>query len=304
MRLIELITEGLSPVLYHYTNTNAALDIIKSNSFKLAASSGTHSEEQLRSGDRVYYLSTTRHKMGGYHLDNNLTGVMLNLDGKKLGERYKGKPVDYWGPDWYGAGRKGYETREAEDRVYSVEPRIPNAKQYIQEVHVLFSEQGQKYHKEKAGVRNRRLLIAAKAAGIPVYIYEDPKAWLIQNKSKAVNPKSIAMLGTGDAAKDLDQRGYQRRRNKDFAGWLELYHVNDSDKLTSASKLQYGYITRYPHEGVTQLANDIHNNKTKPESGLTSLLRIMRKEKLTSPKEYVEFLEKKWAAEYEAKRES
>lgn len=298
----ESITEGLSSVLYHYTSVYNALQIVKQNKIKLAASPGTGAESNLQSGDRVYYLSTARHKLGGYHLESDLIGVIINLNGQKLGQRYKGKPVDYWGPEWYGVGRKGYEKKEAEDRIFSTEPYIPNATKYIQEIHIMFTKKGQEWHKQN-GPRLRRLIIASKTAGIPTFVYDDSQAWLLQNKKKAVNPNRIDMIAKS-SAKDIDQGGYHRGRHNDFSGWLELYYVNDSAKLTKNSNLQYKYIMDYPQEATSQLANEIHNNKTKPDEGLSSLLRIMRKEKLSTPQDFVDFLTKKWHAEYEVKRAS
>ena len=291
------LTEGLSPVLYHFTKPSNALNMLKQNKIKLAAATGTRTERDLQPKDQVYYLSTTRHKMGGYHLNNDLTGVIINFDGTKLGQRYKGKAVDYWGPEWYGKDRKGHEEKEAEDRLFSREPYIPNAKQYIQSIHIMYTEKGQKYHKG-SGLDIRRLIITAKSAGIPTYLYDNAKTWMLQNTKKAINPNSIELISKA-AGKKSDQGGYYPGRRNDFSGWLELYHINSYDRLTKNSKLEYRYVTNYPNDGITQLKASIHNNKTKPDQGLSSLLRIMRKEKLPTVEEFIEFLQKKWQKEYE-----
>ena len=296
----ENITEGLSPILYHFTSPTNTLNMLKQNRIKLAASPGSESEASLQSGDRVYYLSTTRHKMGGYHLNNNLSGVMINFDGTKLGQRYKGKAVDYWGPEWYGDDRKGYEEKEAEDRLFSREPYIPNAKQYIQSIHIMYTEKGQKYHKD-SGLHIRRLIITAKSAGIPTYLYDNAKSWMLQNTKQAINPNSIDLIKKS-SGKKYDQGGYHPGRRNNFSGWLELYHIDSRDKLTKNSSLEYKYVMDYPNDGVSQLKIAIHNNKTKPDQGLSSILRIMRKEKFARPADFIAFLEKKWQAEYEARQ--
>jgi len=291
------LTEGLSPVLYHFTSLTNTLNMLKQNKIKLAAATGTGAERNLQPGDRVYYLSTTRHKMGGYHLNNDLTGVIINFDGTKLGQRYKGKAVDYWGPEWYGKDRKGHEEKEAEDRLFSAEPYIPNAKQYILAIHIMYTEKGQKYHKD-SGLHIRRLIIAAKSAGIPTYLYDNAKTWMLQNTKKAIDPNSIELISKA-SGKKFDQGGYHPGRRNNFSGWLELYHINSYDRLTKNSKLEYSYITNYPKDAISQLEVSIHNDKTKPEQGLSSLLRIMRKEKLPTVEKFVEFLQKKWQKEYE-----
>ncbi len=146
MRLFEVIkigskkniAEGISSVVYHFMGIRNAESVLKQNKFRLTASAGTGAEQALQKGDRMYYLSTTRHKLGGYHIDNSWSGVVFELDGSKLAQNYAGQAVDYWGPEFYGRpGGKGPEKKEAEDRVYSYKPYITDANKYIKAVHVL-----------------------------------------------------------------------------------------------------------------------------------------------------------------------
>lgn len=130
MRLFEVIkigskkniAEGISSVVYHFMGIRNAESVLKQNKFRLTASAGTSTEKALQKGDRMYYLSTTRHKLGGYHLDNSWSGVVFELDGSKLSQNYAGKAVDYWGAEWYGdpgSDRKG-RARRKRPRIVSI----------------------------------------------------------------------------------------------------------------------------------------------------------------------------------------
>lgn len=296
---LENLTEGISPVLYHFMRGPInALNILKQNQFKLTASPGTDTERHLQKGHRQYYLSTARHKLGGYHVKSEGNGIIFNLDGKKLAQNYTGKAVSYWGPDYYGnpgSYKKGYEQKEAEDRIYSYKPFIPDAIKYIQEMHVLF-DIDTKYGKPSGPVY-RRLIITAKRLGIPIYVYENNRDWLIQNKNKAVNPAKIEALAKAPS-KEYDQKKLYSQKYKIYLGmWIELYMSPVNSSLSSrAQKLKrevlYGYSDLH-----RSLSAAIHNEKSKPadETGMETLLKIFRKEKITSSQQYIDLLRKKWA---------
>ncbi len=302
----ESLTEGVSPVLYHFMGITPAESVLRQNKFRLTAAPGTDTERKLQHGDRMYYLSTTRHKLGGYHLNNTSTGVLFELDGDKLSQNYSGKAVDYWGPEWYPgkeAGGKGPEEKEAEDRLYSRKPYIPNASKYIKSVHVLYDEQGQKTW-AKVGAYVRRLLINAKKQGIPAYIYTDKEAWILNDTRKAVDPKSIERVAKG-SGKEMDQGtrfgGVDRRS---ISPWVELYKapvgskLSDKAEYTRRNYVLYGY----GNDAARSLSADIHNAKNKPadETGLQTLLNIFRKEGIRTPQEYIDLLDKKWRPKEES----
>ena len=174
------IAAGLSSVLYHWTSLRQAASILESDTFKLGI--------QFRSGDRAgyYYMSTTRSKTGGFHV--NRKGVIFVLDGTALGRKHKGEAIDYYADTQY--ARPAADTREGdemEDRVLSKKPAIDHASKYIKEIHLCLSTNHIFTNEHYLGnVRN--FIALAKQRGIPLYIYEfkDMLAWLNQDKRKSM----------------------------------------------------------------------------------------------------------------------
>lgn len=294
------ITEGISPIVYHFTRgPSNALSILKQNRFRLTASTGTKAERLLNKRNKQYYLSTTRRKLGGYHLQTTDVGVMFNLDGRKFAQNYTGQAASYWGPEFYGAPgthKKGFEQQESEDRIYSDDPFIPNAKKYIQEIHVMFTPRGQEKRSDM-GTDYRRLFIAAKSMNIPIYLYDNEKNWLLQDKRKTINPAKVAAIAKGNA-KEKDQRRMFSQTYKHYLGqWIELYKAPVGSKLSdNAQRVKREVLYGYGDLHLT-LASEIHNSRTKPadETGLETLLQIFRKEKISNPQEFIDLLKDKWA---------
>lgn len=121
IKLKNILTEALSDVVWHFTSLQAAKKIIEQNKFELSIVSGA--DVSKLGGDKQYYLSTARQKWGGYGKSYD---CRLELDGRKLSQRYKGGAIDYW--------QMGPQGTEYEDRLFSNEPTIPNAKNYIKRV--------------------------------------------------------------------------------------------------------------------------------------------------------------------------
>ena len=298
------LTEGISPIVYHYMGIRNAASVLQQNKFRLTASPGTGAEKALQKGDRMYYLSTTRHKLGGYHIDNSWSGVIFELDGSKLAQNHAGKAVDYWGPEFYGQpGGKGPEKKEAEDRVYSYEPYIENANRYIKSVHVLYDEKGQESHKQMA-IDVRRMFITAKRMGVPAYLYTDKQDWLVHDTRKAVNPADVPVIAQAKGGERDKGKTYgNATTRRQISPWVELYMAPVGSKISKeAEKTRYNYVLYGYSDAAQSLSADIHNAKSKPadETGLGTLLKIFRKEKIKSPQEYLDLLKDKWAPKDES----
>lgn len=125
IKLKHILTEAISDMVWHFTVPATALKIIEQNKFELSIGAGADTSKFA--GKRAYFLSLARQKWGGY---GDSKECRIQLDGRKLSQKYKGGAFDYWG-----TGPKG---SEFEDRLYSFEPSIPNAKNYIVQVDVFF----------------------------------------------------------------------------------------------------------------------------------------------------------------------
>jgi len=126
IKLKHILTEVISDMVWHFTVPATALKIIEQNKFELSI--GVGADASKFAGKRAYFLSLARQRWGGY---GDSKECRIQLDGRKLSQKYKGGGFDYWG-----TGPKG---SEFEDRLYSFEPSITNAKNYIVQVDVFFN---------------------------------------------------------------------------------------------------------------------------------------------------------------------
>jgi len=275
--------EGITSEVYHATSTFAALEIVKQNRFKLATSVGTDHERTMQT--KPYFFSVTRSKVGKYTEKMTMEGTVFVLDGQALSHTYSGKAVDYW--QW------GHDSYEAEDRIYSETPYIEPASRYIKEVHTFHTDRFSQSNPEgPRAARYRKLAVACKTRGIPFYFYTDYKAWLLQNKRKA-EPLSAY---TKQARSTEVSRPYLTDRKRWSRPWLELYYKDDLSQLSKEAKQTRDLIVHQDYRGDSwkRLANDLHNNKTQPETGVANIIKIMRKEKLKHIEEFVSYLKDKW----------
>jgi len=263
-----LTTAGLSSVLYHYTDLTAATRILQDNKFRL---SKTSQIEQKKAGSsKLYYLSTSRVPYGSY---TRGFGVHFKLDGKKLGERFKGTQVDYWAHHG-----KINDADESEDRVLADTQFIEPAVKYIKEIHVLPNPQ-------YPGTI-RPLWIAAKKLKIPIFFYSDPQAFRTLNKKKTAKP-----MRRGPSRQES---GFsQRSRQKPFTLWLELYH--NSGDLTKLSKEARNLVDDMPSRSTDWLLErQVNDSRKSDDPQVQRLFAIWRKHGLKNEQEFLDFLKKKF----------
>ena len=95
----QLVNEGLSQLLYHFTSIRAAFNICNENTIYFQSAYAKEADNY--DNKRKFYLSCTRifNSHVGYSNKFNFGegGVRITLDGNKLAQRYKGKQVNYWG---------------------------------------------------------------------------------------------------------------------------------------------------------------------------------------------------------------
>lgn len=108
MKIIDILTESVSPIVYHATDFISAKKILTDNALKSKAG----------------FISTTRSLTGSYHTTNRIIGVIFQLDGNLLNQKYKSKPVgseyyDYDTGEFVPGG--GKSNGQLEDRVFTSE---------------------------------------------------------------------------------------------------------------------------------------------------------------------------------------
>lgn len=287
MLLTDIIVEGASSVLYHYTSIQAALRIMSAGAFQLSSVTGTPSEERYAPPGYPYFFSTTRTPGGDYHRYVGRGGVLFVLDGQWFGQRYKVRPIDYWDRSWLHSD--GTRTRESEDRVFSKQETISIGG--VREIHVLLKEQDE-YRSPAA----RKLLIAGKTTGIATYLYTDERAWrlLDRKRSVGIDQGTAVLRGQEPQSTTYPDRSYLEQ-------WLELIYKKSRKELTDrANKLRYNLIaygSRYPTEDQG-LAADLSNAR-KPNSGLhrthaVKIINYMRSRGYKTTLELKQALVDKW----------
>jgi hypothetical protein len=274
------VSSSISDILYHYTSLSAATKILQENRFALTFVSG--SDDTHKPGNKYYYLSTTRSKIGSYHISSAENyGVLLKLDGVKLRSNYIGNPVDYWGREF----RKAAPSKnEMEDRIWSEKPYIEPAKKYIDEIHIYFVDVEHPVLKKQL----KQLLILAKKSNIPTFIYTDAESAKTLDKRKAI-PVTRINLKTEP---EKPSRSYGI--GDSIAPWLELY---EKDKKEYLSTEPFGGAKRrlqslYSFDGLQSFLADIHNSK-KGTPALHKMVEILKKNKW-DVKDFYKHLQDKW----------
>lgn len=293
MRINEILTEGLSPIVYHYTNIFAGEKIVTDGVFELSSTLGSV-EEQYAPPGYPYFLSTARTKTGGYHQKiGPRSAVMFVMDGNWYNQRYPAKPVDYWlnrdPKNAYG------RAHEAEDRLFSKTPTIPIGG--VTSVHVLLKD-------EKQEPRDislvRKLLVGAKRRDIPAYFYTDVGAW---RRLDTTQTGDIGVLKTIDSEKRKPYIPSYIRRSG-LESWLELIGAQKENQLSKEANnikysLRYHWDNPFYLKDMTSGLENEFSNARKPSSGVdrenaTKIIAFMRKKKLNTVFDLVNWLATKW----------
>ena len=257
-----VVREGITDVVFHKTPIDRAADIMKTNKFMTSVAFGTPADQNVNKG-KLYYLSTARSPTSEYYA--GLPSVTFKLDGRKLGQRSKAAAVDYWGD--------GYEIDEMEDRVFTDEPFIEPATDYITEVHI-----GMKIPSGKSKMSQDRVDEAeaiaqiAESKGIPVYFYTSAKTYYILNKTKrlTLDQWKKAFKEAGAELQEPWKYGSNPYIPDDLKGVIEIMKAVESGD-TSGIEKGYGslwYKIKYDYGGewARRIQNSVHNAKKTPEA--------------------------------------
>lgn len=300
---LRISVSGGTDILYHITGLRAASQIVTTNKFHMKPNEGTDAEAGLSKA--AYYLSTTRTKIGSYSRQSIFQySVVFVLDGRKIGQRYKIQPVDYWETlkeaEPYNTDNAYHSRRdrnESEDRILSTRPTIP-ALLFIKEIHACVND------------KTHLLFVLKKAAllhKIPIWFYEEPKDLLMLDKRKAVDLKFDKSALQQQEARPREYEYKYRLRENSIKPWLQLWYAvipEDKEPWKIAKGLgdkAYNVYKRIEYSDALQGFNaDLHNAKgiqpghiSKEREMLDKLVGIMRKQKLT-PAQFITALREKY----------
>ena len=290
MRYSELL-EAVSQQVFHYTSIHNAYRILSQRQFRLSPAGGTESEVTHQRG-KLYYLSTARSPAADYAVQSAYYyGVVFNLNGTWLNQRHKGAAVDYWERMWASSSGR---TSEQEDRVLSDQPVIEFPKttgSLITAVHILVRPGERDFQDRYAGTL-RGLIFEAKRQGVPVYVYENVKDWLVQDTRKNVLTTEYIQALSGERPKPYSSRYASR---DDFEKYREMYHKHTMDSLSKEARDEVWKMLSYGDRGRV-LDNDIHNSKRDVPAGLAKLLAIFKQVGVRTGSQYVAAMTEKWRA--------
>lgn len=279
---MSLLQEAVSAVVFHATSLRSAISIVEKDRFELSADFAKAAEQMFKT-EPMFYLSTTRSRLGAYHVDSsnyvsNYT-VLFVLDGMKLNNTYKGVAVDYWQMTTdLGIPMKD----EMEDRVFSRTREISMSR-YVKRIDILLREENGSF------ARNDVLFFynLCKRKGIPVKIFDNTKSFL---------------LGRGEVSDDAIGGVIKKSSTVDgFTGYSDSnrrYKSSRPDTLTQLIMIDkflslgkpipkeyldiitgpYGYSRDYYKKEVAdRVKNDMHNLTRKPV--MADFSKLLRKYK-------------------------
>lgn len=228
MRIHVNFTSESSNVVFHYTTLAKLFRILKDDVIEMTSVLGSSSEEE-HSKD-YYYLSTTRHRLGAYHLNSTKAGsVLIRLNSTKLRSNLKQRPVNYWGESPNERHRSQFN--EAEDRFSGNKPQIKKARSFMDDITILFPNGITPYKQDRLMMRH--VISACKKAKIPIRVYFDKESFLTDNKSKAMPLTDFFVKDEGIP------------RKKSFVGDYTLTPYNDLIFGESVADLEEGSLQLY-----------------------------------------------------------
>lgn len=288
-----LVSLSASQVLFHFTGIKNATTILvgKAQLTPTVIGSDTIVKSQ-------YFLSLTRSRMGRYHA-NSPQGVLFELDGKKLAQRFKFATVDYW--QMNSTPRLRHDSNEMEERLLARVPEL-DLKPYLTRICVVAPPSSLTPYSVRIFKMYSRKL------GIPVEFYTDSKHWQTSNKAKMVDA-SVLVRQPQEPNKSWPRA--ERRADKIFGSALHLLRATrnrafnmyrDIDTLGLDERF-CNFVTSYQRDLKPQLSAAFHNaarDHGKDRAALDRLLAEMRLVKITTPAQLAEYFIQRYEEDWKA----
>jgi hypothetical protein len=230
-RKFKMLNEGISDVVYHYTSgLEKGAKILEQNKFLASGGFTKDVESELGKG-KLYYFSTARTAANAY-TGTYPQGVIFKLDGRALGQKYKGVPLDYWATKKRSSKKAANpdpgetEGFEAEDRILLDDPYIEDADRYIDEIHFAiplyrFSKgmfDDKPTRKAESSIENyqmeglRKGVAVAEQRNIPYYIHIDKQTFPFVEVGK-----KKALTSLSEFMEELEESGVTVNEPRDQA---------------------------------------------------------------------------------------
>lgn len=292
-----LLSLSASPVLFHFTRIDNATNILVGKAKLTPTVIGS---DQIVNSQ--YFLSLTRSRVGRYHR-MDLEGVLFELNGTRLAQRYKIRPVDYW--QMRQTPKMRHDSNEMEERLMSDKPEL-DIKPYITRICVLSDPRAplKPYAVRVFKMYGRKL-------GVPVEFYTDPKHFQTGNVTKQVagsdivRPKAEVKKRWPRADRRADSifgnalRLLRATSNPDFDMYKNIYDLNLDRRFCD-------YVTSYQRDLKPQLDAAFHNaarSKGKDRVALDRLLAEMRLFRITTPQQLAAYFIDRYDSDWKKSRQ-
>lgn len=277
MKLKELLTERLSPIVYHATELKN-LSLILSRNLMVASPLFVRDDESRDNKVSYFFISTARSRTSPFIqtlLSSGKTVGVLTLNGEKLNNTYKGKSVNYF------LNRKN---NELEDRLFTDEQFIRNISEYIEQISILV-----------VGNISKTLLDVKKMCkekNIPVYFYNNKNDLTTNNKAKSINIDNASLE---QEKEDQSKNNIKFPKNLDA---LIYFYENDNPKTISPEYEEYVKdltIDQYKQSWISTLKKEL-NLYYRNEKIIGFFKDILKKERVYTLDELVDKISDKWKA--------
>ncbi len=293
-----LLTEGATPILYHFTTTNRLLNILDTNSFYLTPTVASKSDQNKGAN---YFMSFTRTKSNKHGYGTKFrspNSVRIKVDGQKISQNNKVIPIDYWQyPRTPELMKQGGD--EMEDRVISNKNEITNANKYIISIDVFISEKG----------IEQSVIDKANELNIKINFYNNLADFTNGNPSKAIEP----------TIKTVSNKREERLRLPEYTmGLLAYREPNIKEMLLNDLKNKYkvgdevlkfydGTMERYSEkldynlkdndftltDLTASIGSELHNNKTSDNPIIRYITHFfineLKKKNVSTIKDYLRY---------------
>lgn len=228
MKLIEILTERVSDVVYRIVPGTTALRNLQTNSIQLTPVIYPTSKDASFQKGRFFYLSLARTPNNSFfkiRSDRNL--VIFVMDGRKLSQNYKGVPVNYFDDP-----KSDINKFEAEDRIISNKAVITDMSKYVKEIHVNIDTDD-----SDIDLINRINDLSSKLH-ISTYLYvNDCDSFIKLNKRKSIDSKDFVKFGTNYSSKNTRNLGIEEKDISDtyLYSIINFYENKRKSSITSYS---------------------------------------------------------------------
>jgi len=275
MKIRHILKEKLSSTVFHAGALQNLRSILAKNVL-IASPLFTRDIESSSSNKSYFFISTARSRTSPFIsslLSQNKPAFVLQLDGDKLNQKYKGKSVNYF------FNRKN---SEMEDRLFTDEQYIRNVSEFIEQISVFIPPNTQP---TDTMLEIERM---AKKKSIPILFFTDKKDLISNNRRKAID--------LGKTIKDIENpKPNIPKVTKNLEALIFFYENNNPNHVPPEYESYIKDLTldNYKNSWISDIKKEL-NNFYRDTEVIGFFKDIMKKEKVYSIDELVNKVSAKW----------